>query len=82
MSKSICAITREWLIANGYDGLAGDHCGCGVDDLMPCLDDCMATDCVAAKIKYCTKESCMEYIDICDGEGFDGCRSKKLYVSE
>lgn len=36
-------ITEHWLRANGFDGLATDGCGCGVDDLMPCdggLDNC------------------------------------------
>ena len=30
--------TAAWLKAHGYDGLAGDACGCDVDDLYPCLD--------------------------------------------
>ncbi len=29
-------IVEQWLRANNYDGLAGDECGCKVDDLMPC----------------------------------------------
>lgn len=30
-------ITREWLVAHGYDGLWNDSdCGCHVDDLMLC----------------------------------------------
>lgn len=39
-------IVKDWLTAHGYDGLAGDECGCGVDDLAPCgfcnLDECKA----------------------------------------
>lgn len=31
-------IVREYLVANGYDGLANDNgeCGCDLEDLMPC----------------------------------------------
>ena len=31
-------IVRDYLIANGYDGLAGEECGCGLDDLAPCCE--------------------------------------------
>lgn len=29
-------IVVTYLRDNGYDGLAGDGCGCSLDDLMPC----------------------------------------------
>lgn len=29
-------IAKKWLKENGYDGLAGENCGCFLDDLMPC----------------------------------------------
>ena len=29
-------IVKNWLKENGYEGLAGDNCGCELDDLMPC----------------------------------------------
>ena len=29
-------LTRKWLEANGYEGLAGEYCGCEINDLMPC----------------------------------------------
>lgn len=29
-------IVEKWLIDNGYEGLAGNECGCEVGDLMPC----------------------------------------------
>lgn len=29
-------IIKKWLADNGYDGLCGFGCGCGLDDLMPC----------------------------------------------
>jgi hypothetical protein len=41
-------MVEAWLTANGYDGLAGDDCGCFVGDLMPCgLDVGGCTRCVA-----------------------------------
>ena len=36
MSKDIRDIVAEWLETNGYDGLAGDACGCLLSDIMPC----------------------------------------------
>lgn len=37
-------IVREYLIANGYQGLAYcedyDGCGCGLDDLIACGESC------------------------------------------
>ena len=32
-------IVREYLVANGYDGLWNDDCGCPLDDFMPCDPD-------------------------------------------
>jgi hypothetical protein len=29
-------IIKQYLEANGYDGLAGEECGCFIDDLVPC----------------------------------------------
>ncbi len=53
-------ITKEWLIANGYDGLYNDcgDCGCEVDDLMPC-SEWMNQNCTAGyKVEYKTGEEC------------------------
>ena len=33
---TIRELIAKYLRDNGYDGLAGDECGCGLDDLMPC----------------------------------------------
>ncbi len=38
--STVIEIIREYLKQNGYDGLAGDDCGCEVDDLQPCCSDC------------------------------------------
>lgn len=32
-------IVEEWLKDHGYDGLAGDGCGCQIGDLAPCCAD-------------------------------------------
>lgn len=40
-------IIQQYLRANGFDGLAADGCGCGIDDLAPCGGD--ITDCKPAK---------------------------------
>lgn len=29
-------ILKQWLSANGYDGLYGYECGCELDDIAPC----------------------------------------------
>jgi hypothetical protein len=29
-------IIKQYLLNNNYDGLAGEECGCTIDDLMPC----------------------------------------------
>jgi hypothetical protein len=46
--KTISAreIVLKWLLENGYDGLAGEECGCSVYDFAPCgcidLNECVA----------------------------------------
>ena len=42
--KTVKQIMETWLPANGYEGLAGDECGCVVGDLCPCGEGGM--DCV------------------------------------
>ena len=34
--KTVKDIVAEYLTANGFDGLAGYECGCGLDDLFVC----------------------------------------------
>jgi len=38
----IQTIIKDWLKDHGYDGLynINGECGCGIDDLMPCMDYC------------------------------------------
>jgi hypothetical protein len=43
--KTVKDIVREYLLANGADGLCTDDCGCSVDDLAPCGD---CSDCIVA----------------------------------
>ena len=38
-------IVEKYLRENKYDGLAGDECGCDIDDLMVCESECQG--CVA-----------------------------------
>lgn len=57
MSKNIEAIVREWLAANGYDGLYNeDACGCELADLMPCGEP--NTGCMAGYRIPCDPETC------------------------
>ena len=48
--------TAAWLTAHGYDGLAGEGCGCDVDDLYPCQDGYDAGTCKPAWL--CKKPIC------------------------
>lgn len=52
---TVLKILEEYLKANGFDGLAGDECGCEIGDLAPCENplnckpayktDCGGCDC-------------------------------------
>lgn len=33
---TVIDIVRDYLTANGYDGLTDNTCGCSLDDLAPC----------------------------------------------
>jgi len=38
MADTVLKITKEYLVANGFDGLYVDgECACRVDDLRPCM---------------------------------------------
>jgi len=51
-------IVKEWLEKCGYDGLAGDECGCPLDDLMPCEGFDNISSCVPAVKVPCDPETC------------------------
>jgi len=41
---TVLDIVKQYLIANGYDGLYYHNCGCTIEDLIPCgacFDDCI-----------------------------------------
>jgi hypothetical protein len=41
-------IVRDYLERHGFDGLAGDDCGCEITDLMPCGELC--SECGALRL--------------------------------
>jgi len=59
-------IIVDWLKSHGCDGLAGDECGCGGDDLLSC-EICDSSDCVAARMTLgndeCRKDCYGECVD-------------------
>jgi len=62
-------ILYAWLKANGYAGLAGDECGCSLDDLAPCGCDPLA--CEPADLHKCDLDIGLvcEYEQDCNGLG-------------
>ena len=59
MAKVI-EILKNYLVENGYDGLAGGGCGCDFKDFT-CCDEGIPYDCEAAHKVYCKTcdfESC------------------------
>ena len=52
-------IIKKYLTDNGFDGLAGDECGCGIDELFPC--DYVTPECQPAyhhTADACKREFC------------------------
>ena len=47
---NVTEILKGWLSEHGYDGLCGDECGCGIDDLFPCE---MGALCIPAYKRVC-----------------------------
>ena len=53
-NPTIKKMVRLYMVQNGYTALAGDECGCTLDDLMPC-DEPFMEECVAAYQHKCTE---------------------------
>ncbi len=51
MSTDCKEIVEKYLRDNGHDGLAGEECGCQIDDLFPCGE--FGLDCVPGKLGKC-----------------------------
>ena len=64
-------IIIDFLKANGYDGLAGEDCGCGLDDLIACDGEC--AECRPAYEWRCSP-GCPKLADegYCEFEDADG----------
>lgn len=61
-------IIKKYLEDNGFDGLAGEGCGCLIEDLFCC--DYVGPECVPGKKINCKEKDCNECqfpID-CDGD--------------
>lgn len=71
---SVGSIITNWLKANGFDGLAGDECGCSIED-MGCCEQAFI-DCVPAHKVDCSR--CKDG-DECSMRNSD---SDILFVSE
>lgn len=89
MSESMREYVARKLREDGFDGLAGEDCGCGVDDLMPCCEPW--SDCTPAFKWECSAPCDIHDRDedgapnrlrhVCEGEP-DGCyRTKKQEAS-
>ncbi|MBW1779344.1 MAG: hypothetical protein JRL30_01270 [Deltaproteobacteria bacterium] len=55
-NPTVYEIVYEYLKANGYDGLYGEDCGCGLNDIMTCCEDC--GNCHAGVKVPCNPEAC------------------------
>ncbi len=69
-TKSIEEIVTDYLRTNGFDGLAGNACGCTLGTLFPCteIEVTGAFPCRAGHLHKCKKEDC----DTCFGVECDG----------
>ena len=57
-------IIKNYLKERHYDGLCGDGCGCGIDNLFPCGE--INTDCQPAYAHKCDPVACKITTD-CQG---------------
>ena len=72
--SNVSEIIVAWLKEHKYDGLAGDECGCPMDDMGACESNCL--ECVPAYKVDCSR--CKDG-DECPTRNSD---SDILYVSE
>lgn len=68
--SDVRGIIIEFLTAHGYEGLAGNECGCGLDDLAPC-GPCVPLDCEAGHRWRCAA-GCHRLTDEGEGCRFEG----------
>ena len=59
-------IIKKYLEDNGYDGLAGEECGCVLEDLYPCNGDRDVTHCVPGHRVNCDCDDPDLYDDECE----------------
>jgi len=80
---NIQEIVLEKIKATGADGLCGDDCGCGGEDLFWCAEP-VPIDCQLARqvlIKdHCKPEDCEACHISCDGYGEACITDAKMYV--
>lgn len=67
--SDVRGIIIEFLAANGYDGLAGEECGCSAEDLAPCGD--IPRGCEPAWRWRCAA-GCHRLTDVGEGCMFEG----------
>ena len=63
-------IITDYLKSNGFDGLCGDGCGCGLDNLCPCVENdgnpllCKPAYAVKGSCPTCeNREECEAYVE-------------------
>ncbi len=68
-------IIVNYLRANGFDALCGEECGCGIDDIAPCVNwnEGMPLDCHPAHKTKCTGDKCPHQCDSYDGTDGGDC---------
>jgi len=71
---TVIEIVKEYLKSNGFDGLCGDECGCGLDDLVACDGD--FSQCSPAYKHKCLGEQCTCQCDAYDGDDSVKCFSE------
>jgi hypothetical protein len=73
---TVKGIVVGYLKENGFDGLCGDECGCGIDDLAPCECDAIM-ECKPAYKTPCKGAACDHPCDGYDEENIGDCYSTR-----